>query len=137
VWTFKKQPAEDNYMVIVYVKHFLTSAGKDMFPEWFDAVKGHMQQQSGYINFTNEIIESVSDAVSLTVTFEDGPSLDAWIGTREHSSVVNGLDQYRSRTYWMAARIECEDGNPRLPQESEWKKITAQYVAEDKSTPLS
>lgn len=106
--------------MIVYVKHYLNKEGLEYFQnEWLpNKVEPVISEQPGFVGIDSSIDET-EGCGHVTVKFEDGASLNAWVEKPEHD-VVDLLDSYRVETYWEAAKTENESNNP---ETLDWVKI--------------
>jgi len=109
-------------MIIVYVKHYLSSQGFEYFSKtWFPKmVQPVISKQQGFISIEAKINEHHGYAF-ITVKFDSASNLEKWIAKPEHD-VVDNLDDFRTRNYWEAVRTENESDKPEMLS---WKKIPA------------
>lgn len=109
-------------MFIVYVKHYLNTAGIQYFHTiWFPKVKAIMSQQQGYISVKHDADRDSDDCVNVIVIFDSQGNLEKWAEHPAHDELVTALDSYRCRKYWEYSGVV----NELIAYDMlEWDKVT-------------
>lgn len=107
-------------MVVVYIKHYLSSEGVEYFSNiWYPKVCAIIKKQPGFVSIESHRDVMDRSCIHIIVKFANTEHLDAWIKTPEHAEVINLLDPYRTKA-WEVARV-CDEQQDAYTLT--WKKI--------------
>jgi len=90
---------------------------------WFPQVKSATGRQNGFISIESDRDKKDGELVNITLKFADWETLNAWVDTKVHDELVDGLDPYRTRN-WEVAKIEKNNDQEAQPSELVWEQIT-------------
>lgn len=108
-------------MYIVYVRHYLNKSGLVYFKEvWLPLVKSLIDQQIGFVSLVHDFAKDANDCINVIVTFDSQFNLEKWAEHKDHDSLINALDNYRSRDYW---EFSCSEDQAVEYNNLEWQKV--------------
>lgn len=78
-------------MLKIQVKYFLSKAGIDYFPTWFDEVYSATEKQEGFISLHTDFDK---DNPRVCLCFQNIEKLNQWKNQSLHEELVNKLAVY-------------------------------------------